>query len=95
MGFYNPPCALDCASIELEASVKSPKSTASPVVIIITWSIVTVLPSGVFPPPLNILVEFEQHPGVDATVVKSPKSVEFPVDAIVTYSILFVAAGPT
>ena len=75
------------------ATVKSPKSTASPSVIIVTIFIVLTLAGPTTPPPVTALTEFEQPAGVSVAAVKSPKLTASPVVLNVTYSIVLTFPG--
>jgi hypothetical protein len=74
------------------ATVKSPKSTAFPIVNIVTYAIVFVYDGEV--PPLKTPRVLEEHPELEAVAVnKSPKSCAFPRVAIVIKSIVFTCEG--
>ena len=76
-------CRLSC--------VKSPKSVAFPVELIVTKSITFELEGN--PPPNKPRVELEQLARLFLAPVKSPKSDAFPNVEIVIYSIEFVVPG--
>ena len=87
----NPPpktplVELEQAPIETLGILKSPKSTASPVELIVMYSI-TLSNVGVLPPAKIPLVELEQALKLNLSTLKSPKSIAFPVELIVMYSI--------
>ena len=77
----------------LLASVKSPKSTALPVVENSTKSIIFTLPPGVSPPANNALVGDEHAPSLSLPLVKSPKSDLAPSVANSTNSTVTAKAG--
>jgi len=79
-------------------TLKSPKSIAFPVELIVMYSITLSLVAagvGVKPPPKTPLVELEQALKSSLSTLKSPKSIAFPVELMVMYSITLnlVAAG--
>ena len=79
-------------------TLKSPKSTTSPVELMVMYSIVLKYVNAgvnVVPPPKTPLVELEQALKAFLPTLKSPKSTTFPVELMVMYSITFmnVVAG--
>jgi len=93
----NPPpktplVELEQALIPKLGTLKSPKSIASPVELIVMYSIVLNSVNagvGVNPPPKIPLVELEQALKAPLPTLKSPKSIASPVELIVMYSITF------
>ena len=98
----NPPAKTPLVELEQALkpflpTLKSPKSTASPVELIVMYSIVLKYVNagvGVNPPAKIPLVELEQTPKLYLPTLKSPKSIASPVELIVMYSIVFVVNPP-
>ena len=84
-GFYNPPWSLDAAAPEYLAFNKSPKSTESPDVAIVTYCIIF-NPEGVAPPKHKARVLLDVPVENLTAVVKSPKLTVLPLVAIVNNS---------
>ena len=80
---------LETAPTAYLATVKSPKSCASPLVEIVIKSIVFTAVSGYNPSAIKARVGEDTAPALLFAFVKSPKSTAFAVDCIVIKSITF------
>ena len=76
-----PRVEFESAPVPFLVSVKSPKSTASPVVDVVTKFICLLLAGATYP-KLNTLLVEEEHPDPEEqTEARSPKSFASPADS--------------